>query len=75
MSIAGTLPQVEVARQSVRELSPIFLWIELPVKRGLDTTDHDAIVEDIMTTYNVNVQVKRVSLLQKDCYIWCTGYA
>jgi len=51
-----------VARQSVRELSPIFLRIELPVKHGLDTTDHDAIVEDIMTTYNVNVQVKRVSL-------------
>ncbi|XP_065891434.1 protein bicaudal C homolog 1-like [Dysidea avara] len=79
VSIAGTLPQVEVARQSVRELSPIFLWIELPVKRGLDTTGHDAIVEDIMTTYNVNVQVKRhphrmvMQLLVRGTQMHCDG--
>ena len=63
MSIAGNLPQVEKARQSIRELSPIFLWIELLLNQGVNIADHNAAVEEVMTTYNVNVQIKPVSFL------------
>ena len=62
VSIAGSLLQVERARQSIRELSPIFLWIELLLSQGMSVADHSAAVEDIMTTYNVNVQFKPVSV-------------
>lgn len=58
VSIAGSLPQVEKARQSIRELSPIFLWIELLLNQGVNIADHNAAVEEVMTTYNVNVQIK-----------------
>ena len=57
------LPQVEKARQNIRELSPIFLWIELLLNQNMNIADHNAAVEDIMTTYNVNVQIKPVSAL------------
>lgn len=69
VSIAGNIPQVEKARHSIRELSPIFLWIELVLNPGMNIADHNTAVEDIMTTYNVNVQIKPVSFCQV-LWVW-----
>nr|XP_054773737.1 protein bicaudal C homolog 1-like isoform X1 [Lytechinus pictus] len=59
VSIAGQIAGVEQARAKIRELLPLVLIFELPISMGVAPSMNSPIVQEIVQTYKVAVNMKQ----------------